>query len=99
MSRRKTRWDMTYGKVGGYDSDSTEFIIEAFEMDKELAEHFRGQIKYNNQEIGGVLGLRNASDLVYNIFPKDLNLIQLPFLPNLKLSKFSLTGESICYGP
>ena len=35
---------MTYGKVGGYDSDSTEFIIEAFEMDKELAEYFRGQL-------------------------------------------------------
>ena len=30
------------GIVSGYDSDSTEFIIEAFEMDKELAEHFRG---------------------------------------------------------
>ena len=84
------------GMVSGYDSDSTEFIIEAFEMNKELAEHFRGQIAYNNQEIGGVLGLRNASDSIYDIFAKDLNLIQPPFLPNINFD-FGSTALSLCF--
>ena len=58
------------GMVSVYDPDLTEFIIEAFEMDKELADYFRGKTGYNNQEIGGVLGLSNAADLIYYIFQK-----------------------------
>ena len=44
------------------------------------------------------MGLRNASELVYDVFSKDLNSIKPPFLTNLKFSKFALTGELLRYG-
>ena len=43
------------------------------------------------------VAIKKCSRPFFDIFPKDLNLIQPPFLPNLKFSKFSLTGELICY--
>ena len=39
------------------------------------------------------MGLRNAADLIYDIFSKDINLIQPPYLANLTSSKFALFGE------
>ena len=65
----------TLGKVNGYDQKYTEFIIKSFGMNQELSDYFRRQVKYDSQEISGVLGLKNASDLLYDKTPKDLGLI------------------------
>ena len=56
----------TLGKVNGYDRRYTEFIINAFGMNQELSDYFRRQVAYDSQEISGVLGLKNASDLIIN---------------------------------
>ena len=45
-------------------------------MNQELSDYFRRQVKYDSQEISGVLGLKNASDLLYDKTPKELGLIQ-----------------------
>ena len=85
----------TLGIVNRYDENSTECIIKAFNMGKELSDYFWDKIKYDAQEIGGVLGLKNACDLEY-VSPKDLGLIQPPHMPNIRFSRFSLTNELIC---
>ena len=88
----------TLGKVNGYDQKYTEFIIKSFGMNQELSDYFRRQVIYYSQEISGVLGLKNASDLLYDKTPKELGLIHPPFLPNLRFSRFALTEELICWG-
>ena len=85
----------TLGLENGYDDKSTECIIRSFNMSQELSDYFRKKIKYESQEICGVLGLKNASDLICDVFPKDLGLIQPHFMPNLRFSRFSLTDELI----
>ena len=72
----------TLGLVNGYDYKSTKCIIKSIDMSQELSDYFREKIKHESQEICGVLGLRNASDLLYDVLPKDLGLIQPPFMPN-----------------
>ena len=69
-------------------------------MNKELSDSFRQKTKYDSQEIGGVLGLKNAGagDLLYYVAPKDIGLIQPPYMPNIRFSKFTLTNELICLG-
>ena len=42
--------------------------------------------------------MKNAIDLIYDVSPKDIGLIQPPYMPNIRFSKFSLTGELICWG-
>ena len=59
----------TLGRVDGYDQKYTEYIIKSFGMNQELSDYFRERVKYESQEIGGVLGLKNASDLLYDITP------------------------------
>ena len=88
----------TLGTVNGYDQRSTECIIKAFDVGKELSDYFRDRIKYDTQEIAGVLGLKNACDLIYDVSAKDLGLIQPPHMPNIRFSRFSLTNEFICWG-
>ena len=73
-----------YISENGYDEKSTECIIQAFNMSKELSDYFRQKIKYDSQEIGGVLGMKNASDLIYDVSPKDIGLIQPPYMPNIR---------------
>ena len=65
-----------------------------------LLKHVRVKLltKYDSQEIGGVLGLKNAGDLLYDVAPKDIELIQPPYMPNIRFSKFTLTNELICWG-
>ena len=67
-------------------------------MNQKLSDYFRRQVKYDSQEISGVLGLKNASDLLYDKTPKELGLIHPPFLPNLRFSRFAPTEELICWG-
>ena len=67
-------------------------------MSPELSDYFKRKVKYESQEICGVLGLKNASDLIYDVSPKDIGLIQPPFMPNIRFSSFSLTDELICWG-
>ena len=83
----------TLDRVNGYDYKSTECITKSFQMSQKLSDYFREKVNYESQEISGVLGLKNASDLLYDVIPKDLGLIQPPFLPNLRFSRFSLTDE------
>ena len=59
----------TLGRVNGYDQRYTEFIIKSFGMNQELSDYFRQRVKYESQEISGVLGLKNASDLLYDKTP------------------------------
>ena len=80
------------GVVNGYDDKSTECIIQAFNMNTKLS------TKYDSQEICGVLGLKNASDLIYDVSPKDIGIIQPPYMPIICFSKLSLTNELICWG-
>jgi len=86
------------GTVNGYDKRYTELLVNAFDMNKELSYYFRKQSVYDSQEIGGVLGLKNASDLIYDKAPRDLGLIHPPFLPNIRFSKFAPTEQLICWG-
>ena len=44
------------------------------------------------------MGLKNAADIMYDISPKDLDIIQPPWLPNLRFSKYALTDELMCWG-
>ena len=88
----------TLGRFNGYDYKSTKCITKSFQMSQELSDYFRKKIKYESQEISGVLGLKNVRDLLYDVIPKDLGLLQPPFLPNLRFSRFSLTDELICWG-
>ena len=67
-------------------------------MSQELSDYFREKMKYESQKISGVLCLKNASDLLYDVIAKDLRLIQPPFLPNLRFSRISLRDELICWG-
>ena len=62
----------TLGVVNDYDDDSTECIIQAFNMDK---------AKYDSQEIGGALGLKNTGNLLYDVSPKDIGIISLHICP------------------
>jgi len=57
----------TLGVANGYDDNSTECITKAFNMNKELSDYFRQKMKYDSQEIGEVLGLKNAGDLLYDV--------------------------------
>ena len=63
----------TLGRVNGYDHKYNECIIRSFQMSKKLSDYFRERVKYESQEISGVLGLKNASDLLYNVTPKELD--------------------------
>ena len=88
----------TLGTVNGYDAKSTKCIIEAFRMNDKLSDYFLGKMKYDSQVISGVMGLKNAADLMYDVSPKDLGVIQPPWMPNMRFSKYVITGELICWG-
>ena len=55
--------------VNGYDEKSTKCLIEAFQMNDKLSDYFSGKMKYNSQVISGVMGLKNAADLMYDVSP------------------------------
>ena len=63
------------GTVNGYNKEYTELLVNSFAMNKELSDYFRKQTVYDSQEICAVLGLQNASDLIYDKAPRDLGLI------------------------
>ena len=44
------------------------------------------------------MGLKNAADLMYDVSPKDLGIIQPPWMPNMHFSKYAITGELMCWG-
>ena len=88
----------TLGKVNGYDFLSTKCIVEGFGMPPKLSEYFMGKLHYNAQSINGVMGLKNSADIMYDIAPKDIGIIQPPWLPNLRFSKYALTNELMCWG-
>ena len=81
------------GTVNGYNKEYTELLVNSFSMNKELSDNFWEQTGYDSQEIGGVLGLKNASDLIYDKAPKDLGLIQPPFLPNIRFLSLRLPSS------
>ena len=43
-------------------------------------------------------GLKNAADLMYDVSPKVLGVIQPPLMPNMRFSKYVITDELICWG-
>merc|ERR1712228_869220 len=86
------------GRVNGYSKEYTALLVNSFSMGKQLSDNFWEQTKYDSQEIGGVLGLKNASDLIYDKNPKDLGLIQPPFLPNIRFAQYVPTQQLICWG-
>merc|ERR1712228_207824 len=86
------------GRVNGYSKEYTALLVNSFSMGKQLSDNFWEQTKYDSQEIGGVLGLKNASDLIYDKNPKDLGLIQPPFLPNIRFAQYAPTQQLICWG-
>ena len=86
------------GTVNGYDKETTEFLIEAFGMKAENAASLRSKIRYHNQRIGWVLGLRDARPLVNDIFAKDVGLIHPPLLSNIKFGKYTVTRDLLCFG-
>ena len=88
----------TLGNVNGYDLTSTKCIIDGFQMSPKLAEYFMGKIKYNAEPINGVWGFKNASDIMFDVAPKDIGIIQPPWLPNLRFSRYSPTKELMCWG-
>ena len=88
----------TLGKVNGYDILSTKCIAEGFGMPPKLSDYFMGKLHYNAESINGVMGLKNAADIMYDIAPKDIGIIQPPWLPNLRFSKYALTDELMCWG-
>ena len=88
----------TLGNVNGFDLVSTKCIIDGFEMPPKLAEYFMGKIHYNAEPINGVMGLKNASDIMYDVAPRDIGIIHPPWLPNLRFSKYSPTNELMCWG-
>ena len=67
-------------------------------MSPKLAEYFMGKIHYNAEPINGVWGLKNASDIMYDVAPRDIGIIQPAWLPNLRFSKYSPTNELMCWG-
>ena len=88
----------TLGTVNGYDEKSTKCLIEAFQMNNKLSDYFSSKMKYDSQVISGVMGLKNAADLMYDVSPKVLGVIQPPWMPNMRFSKYVITGELICWG-
>ena len=60
----------TLGTVNEYDAKSTKCIIEAFRMNAKLSDYFLGKLKYDSQAISGVMGLKNAADLMYDVSSK-----------------------------
>ena len=91
----------TLGTVNGSDAKSTKCIIEAFRMNEKLSDYFLGKMKYDSQVISGIMGLKNAADLMYDVSPKDLGVTQYtapPWMPNMRFSKYAITGELICWG-
>ena len=66
-------------------------------MNDKLSDYFLGKMKYDSQVISGVMGLKNAADLMYDVSPKDLGVIQPPWMPNMRFSKYVITGELICW--
>ena len=67
-------------------------------MDKKLSDYFLGKLHYNAKTISGVMGLKNAADIMYEISPKDLGIIQPPSLPNIHFSRYAITNELMCWG-
>ena len=67
-------------------------------MPPKLSDYFLGKLHYNAESINGVMGLKNAADIMYDIAPKDLGIIQPPWLPNLRFSKYALTDVLMCWG-
>ena len=57
----------TLGSVNGYDERSTKCLIEAFQMNNKLSDYFSSKMKYDSQVISGVMGLKNAADLMYDV--------------------------------
>ena len=88
----------TLGTVNGYDTQSTKCIVEGFGMDMKLSDYFLGKTHYNAKSISGIMGLKNAADIMYDVSPKDLGIIQPPWLPNIRFSKYALTDELMCWG-
>ena len=35
---------------------------------------------------------------MYDVSPKDLSVIQPPWMPNIRFSKYAITGELMCWG-
>ena len=62
-------------------------------MDPKLSDYFLGELHYNGKTISGVMGLKNAADIMYDTSPKDLGIIQPPWLPNIRFSKYAITDE------
>ena len=40
-------------------------------MDSKLSDYFLAKLHYNAKTISGVMGLKNAADIMYDISPKD----------------------------
>ena len=57
----------TLGKANGYDFLSTKCIVEGFGMPPKLSEYFMGKLHYNAPSINGVMGLKNAAGIMYDI--------------------------------
>ena len=72
----------TLGKVNGYDFPSTIRIIEGFGMPHKLSDYFMGEFHYKAQSIIGVMGLKNAANIIYDIAPKQIGITQRPWLSN-----------------
>ncbi|GIR34488.1 MAG: hypothetical protein CM15mP48_1720 [Candidatus Poseidoniales archaeon] len=66
-------------------------------MSPELAEYFMGKIKYNAEPINGVWGLKNASDIMFDVAPKDIGIIQPPWLQP-EIFKILTHQELMCWG-
>ena len=88
----------TLGSVNGYDAKSTKSIIEAFNMDVKLSNYFLAKLKYDSKPISGVMGLKNTADLMFDVSPKDQSIIYPPWMPNIRFSRYAITGELMCWG-
>ena len=44
-------------------------------MNVKLSDYFLAKLKYDSKPISGVMGLKNAADLMFDVSPKDLGII------------------------
>ena len=67
-------------------------------MNVKLSDFFLAKSKYDSKPISRVMGLKNAADLMFDVSPKDLDIIQPPWMPNIRFSRYAITGELMGWG-